>query len=76
MIIYLFCPKCLGRKECPDGQWLTGFKLKVEPYQGVFVDDTAANDLEMNCNWSDMTINGNGDHWGEWGNFVQCPHGT
>ncbi|XP_071522314.1 vitelline membrane outer layer protein 1-like [Panulirus ornatus] len=63
----------MGKRECPQGL-LTGLKMKSEEDQGIF-DDTAANDLEMQCDWSTYTMNGGGDHWGKWSSWVSCPEG-
>merc|ERR1711962_89342 len=59
-------------RTCSTG-FLTGLRMKSEPEQGIFVDDTAANDLEMACNWSSEIHNGGGDHWGEWSGWSYCP---
>ncbi|XP_071523173.1 vitelline membrane outer layer protein 1-like [Panulirus ornatus] len=63
-----------GKRECDEG-YLTGLRMKSEEDQGFFIDDTAANDLEMQCDWSTTTLNGGGDSWGRWSNWVSCPHG-
>ncbi|XP_069937753.1 vitelline membrane outer layer protein 1-like isoform X1 [Cherax quadricarinatus] len=62
-----------GKRECPEG-FLTGVMMKSEAKQGI-LDDTAANDLEMQCNWSDFTINGGGNPWGTWSSYTTCPQG-
>ncbi|CAL4217921.1 unnamed protein product, partial [Meganyctiphanes norvegica] len=61
-------------RTCSSG-FLTGLRLKSEPDQGMFSDDTAANDLEMQCNWSSEIHNGGGDHWGDWSSWAYCPQG-
>ncbi|XP_042237659.1 vitelline membrane outer layer protein 1-like isoform X2 [Homarus americanus] len=63
-----------GKRECFQG-FLTGLKMKSEEYQGIIEDDTAANDLEMQCNWSTETLNGGGNHWGYWSDYADCPDG-
>ncbi len=49
---------------CPSG-FLTGFRLKVESYQGDG-DDTAANNIEFRCD-SGVALVGDGTTWGTWG---------
>nr|XP_045611200.1 vitelline membrane outer layer protein 1-like [Procambarus clarkii] len=63
-----------GRQACPEGL-LTGLKMKSEAYQGILEDDTAANDLEMQCDWSTFTLSGGGNEWGDWSDFATCPDG-
>ncbi|KAK3854961.1 hypothetical protein Pcinc_038606 [Petrolisthes cinctipes] len=53
----------MGKRECPSGEVLTGLRMKSEEDQGNFVDDTAANDLDMQCLHSTFTLNGGGNHW-------------
>ncbi|XP_063606981.1 vitelline membrane outer layer protein 1-like [Penaeus indicus] len=62
-----------GKRECATG-YLTGLRMRSEEDQGFFIDDTAANDLDMQCNWSTDTLNGGGDHWGDWSSWESCPH--
>lgn len=70
----MLCCVCVGKRECPEGL-LTGLKMKSEEYQGIFIDDTAANDLEMQCNHSTITLNGGGNRWGYYSNWATCPEG-
>ncbi|KAK8401925.1 hypothetical protein O3P69_001200 [Scylla paramamosain] len=63
-----------GKRVCDEGL-LTGLKMKSEEYQGFFIDDTAANDLEMQCNHSTTTLNGGGNRWGHYSNWATCPVG-
>lgn len=63
-----------GKRECPTG-FLTGLKMKSEEDQGMLVDDTAANDLEMQCDFSTVTLNGGGNSWGYYSNWANCPEG-
>ncbi|KAK4291769.1 hypothetical protein Pmani_035424 [Petrolisthes manimaculis] len=65
----------MGKRECPSGQVLTGLRMKSEEDQGNFVDDTAANDLDMQCSHSTFTLNGGGNHWGYWSTWASCPEG-
>jgi hypothetical protein len=66
-----------GWRECPSGEYLYGYRIKVEPEQGDGVsdgeDDTAANDIEFGCRAhavsnkqrvSDFMNAGNGGAWG------------
>ncbi|CAL4109291.1 unnamed protein product [Meganyctiphanes norvegica] len=61
-------------KTCSDG-FLTGLRMKSEEPQGHLHDDTAANDLEMQCAWGSEIHNGEGDHWGRWSSWSYCPQG-
>lgn len=65
--------KWQGRKECANGL-LTGMRMRSEEAQGPG-DDTAANDLEMQCNHSSTTLNGGGNRWGHFSNWVTCEKG-
>jgi hypothetical protein len=63
-----------GTYVCPGNSYANGFQLRSEPNQGVFVDDTAANNLNLYC--SDGTIlSGDGDDWGSWTTPQHCPAG-
>ena len=51
----------------------------MEPHQGIFTDDTAANDLELKCSNSDGYESelsaDNGRKWGTWGKWSpSCPN--
>ena len=72
--LFLTVSRCTGRRACDKGL-LTGLKMKSEEDQGFFVDDTAANDLEMQCNHSTTTMTGGGNHWGYYSNWATCPEG-
>lgn len=63
-----------GWKECKDGL-LTGLRMKSEMSQGDG-DDTAANDLEMQCNNSNVILNGGGNRWGHYSSWAKCPMGS
>ncbi|XP_036395738.1 vitelline membrane outer layer protein 1 homolog [Megalops cyprinoides] len=54
---------------CPTGV-LTSFQLRVEPHQGIFGDDTAANNIKFRCS-SNPTLEGPGLDWGEYGHWSQ-----
>uniref|UniRef100_A0A3B4XC94 Vitelline membrane outer layer 1 homolog n=1 Tax=Seriola lalandi dorsalis TaxID=1841481 RepID=A0A3B4XC94_SERLL len=54
---------------CPSGV-LTSFQIRVEPYQGLFGDDTAVNNIKFRCS-SNPTLEGPGMTWGEYGSWSQ-----
>ncbi|CAL8247677.1 unnamed protein product [Lota lota] len=59
---------------CPRGV-LTSFQLRVEPHQGMFGDDTAANNIRFRCS-SHPVLEGPGMGWGEYGLWSPvCPQG-
>ncbi|XP_072515600.1 vitelline membrane outer layer protein 1 homolog [Salminus brasiliensis] len=59
---------------CPSGV-LTSFQLRVEPHQGMFGDDTAANNIKFRCS-SNPTLEGQGMSWGEYGYWsTECTEG-
>ena len=58
---------------CPDGTYLNGFQLKVQPPQGE-EDDTATNGIIMFCNGTELTSKHNDYiNFGNWSNPVMCP---
>ncbi|CAL4106261.1 unnamed protein product [Meganyctiphanes norvegica] len=64
-----------GKRECREG-YLTGLRLKSERNRGLYIDDTAANELEMQCNWSGKgKLKGGGTHWGKFSSWETCPKG-
>ncbi|KAK3515818.1 hypothetical protein QTP70_034070 [Hemibagrus guttatus] len=59
---------------CPSGT-LSSFQLRVEPHQGIFGDDTAANNIRFRCS-SNPTLEGRGMTWGEYGEWSSdCRNG-
>lgn len=59
---------------CPSGV-LSSFQLRVEPHQGLFGDDTAANNIKFRCS-SNPTLEGTGTEWGEYGYWSEvCADG-
>lgn len=50
---------------CPNGSYLNGFRLKVEPPQGDG-DDTATNGIIMICSDGTQLNNNHEGQWGEW----------
>ncbi|KAM4600348.1 vitelline membrane outer layer protein 1 homolog [Polymixia lowei] len=59
---------------CPRGV-LTSFQLRVEPHQGLFGDDTSANNIKFRCS-SNPTLEGTGTEWGEYGHWSkECSGG-
>jgi len=64
-----------GRRTCYRG-FLTAVRMRTERNRGIFMDDTAANDLEMECNWSPKgRLKGGGTYWGKWSSWEECPQG-
>ena len=69
-------------KLCPKECFLSGWKQRVEPPQGLG-DDTALNNVEYKCrrrnNWSvcptGNTMIGEGTEWGDWSRWKECPQG-
>ena len=69
-------------KLCPKGCYLSGWRQRVEEYQGA-KDDTALNNVEYRCklldDWSlcstGNSMIGEGLDWGEWGRWMECPKG-
>ncbi|KAM3842171.1 vitelline membrane outer layer protein 1 homolog, partial [Diretmus argenteus] len=59
---------------CPSGV-LSSFQLRVEPHQGLFADDTAANNIRFRCS-SNPTLEGSGPEWGDYGVWSEdCSEG-
>ncbi|XP_028835258.1 vitelline membrane outer layer protein 1 homolog [Denticeps clupeoides] len=59
---------------CPSGV-LKSFQLRVEPSQGMFGDDTSANNIKFRCS-SNPSLEGVGMEWGEYGHWSQeCTDG-
>ncbi|XP_060756953.1 vitelline membrane outer layer protein 1-like [Neoarius graeffei] len=57
---------------CPSGT-LTSFQLRVEPHQGIFGDDTSANNIRFRCS-SNPTLEGRGMSWGDYGAWSEVCH--
>jgi Vitelline membrane outer layer protein I (VOMI) len=60
-----------NQTACNRGDLLVGFRLRVEEEQGDG-DDTAANDMEVQCSGGAVLTPPNGGPWGEWGDFMYC----
>jgi len=61
---------------CPPQTFVTGFRLKVQPDQGLLLDDTSLNSIELICNGPGVdeptrVKSGEGAK-GTWGNFREC----
>ncbi|OXA40421.1 vitelline membrane outer layer protein 1 homolog [Folsomia candida] len=60
---------------CPNGTFVTGFRTKNQPDQGIFVDDTAMNAVELACKGPEGPAtyikSGEALH-GNWGSFYEC----
>ncbi|XP_034167298.2 vitelline membrane outer layer protein 1 homolog [Pangasianodon hypophthalmus] len=54
---------------------LRAFQLRVESYQGIFVDDTAANNIRFQCTGGQV-LEGSGMGWGTWGYWSSVCGGT
>ncbi|XP_048339025.1 vitelline membrane outer layer protein 1 homolog, partial [Sphaerodactylus townsendi] len=61
------------KEMCPEGTSATGFSIKVEPYQGLFKDDTALNGVRLHCTEGDHkgknqghTVESQSGIWGKW----------
>ncbi|XP_053627048.2 vitelline membrane outer layer protein 1 [Cherax quadricarinatus] len=61
-----------GKRECNKG-FFKAIRMRIENAQGRG-DDTAANDLEMQCQ-NGETYNGGGTGWGSWSDWRYCPSG-
>jgi len=65
-------------QRCPPNTFVTSFSQKVEPDQGLFVDDSAQNALELNCaplsNPTNVTasITSSMGPYGNWGSLYTC----
>lgn len=65
---------------CPDGQYVWGFRLKSEPYQGSG-DDSALNAVRLICKSGASGAvtyiqSDNEGAWGDWGNDHICRSGA
>jgi Vitelline membrane outer layer protein I (VOMI) len=60
---------------CPTTRFLVGFKLRSQAYQGIFTDDTAANDLQMLCSDDTLLTASGGAIAGTWGVMKNCSTG-
>ncbi|XP_062813376.1 vitelline membrane outer layer protein 1 homolog [Anolis carolinensis] len=68
--------------RCPKGTFATGFRTKMESYQGPTVDDSALNGIRLLCT---RGLSGDGQEayavesesgqWGEWSEAAWCPPG-
>jgi hypothetical protein len=64
------------RLNCPAGEALSSFRLRVEPYDSANSDNTAVNSIQFNCTDGSL-LNYNGNTAGIWGEFSadQCETG-
>ena len=59
---------------CPEGTFLNGFQLKVQPSQGKGNDDTATNDIRLFCNGTELrSTYFNSITFGNWSSIQMCP---
>ena len=56
---------------CPNNGFLTSFKLKVQPSQGIIRDDTAVNDVMFTCSDNSQVSTANGGSNGYWDESAQ-----
>ena len=60
--------------NCPKNTYLNGFQLKVQPSQGTEEDDTAANDIIMFCNGTQIKSQHYDDaNFGVWSSIIMRP---
>ncbi|XP_045187604.1 vitelline membrane outer layer protein 1-like [Mercenaria mercenaria] len=63
---------------CPPGSYAAGYDMKIEPYQGGWVDDTAMNGIKLYCETSEghltTTITSGVGPWGNWIGRASCNH--
>eukprot|EP01084_Bolivina_argentea_P025113 46724_1 len=60
---------------CPSGEFIKGFKSKVEAGQGNG-DDTALNSIKILCTDESEKETYNAGPWGDWGTMAQCGSGS
>ncbi|CAG7785485.1 unnamed protein product [Allacma fusca] len=60
--------------QCAGGSFAIGLELRSQEPQGIFWDDTAANNLRIHCNRGKI-LEGDGEELGEWSGAALCPHG-
>ncbi|KAG2425893.1 hypothetical protein HYH02_014894 [Chlamydomonas schloesseri] len=58
--------------SCPAGKYITAARIKIQPNQGLFTDDTAANGVEFRCSDNTVIKSGAGDY-GSWSAWAACP---
>uniref|UniRef100_A0A2P2IA81 Vitelline membrane outer layer protein 1 homolog n=1 Tax=Hirondellea gigas TaxID=1518452 RepID=A0A2P2IA81_9CRUS len=67
-----------GMRVC-SSEFLTGFRGKVLEYQGIFTDDVAVQDFEVECNFGEEIIGGIDVeakfNEGEWSTWAVCSLG-
>lgn len=64
------------RQNCPRGESLSSFRLRVQPFDSASSDNTAVNSIQFNCTDGSL-LNFNGNTAGNWGEFSadQCETG-
>lgn len=67
-------------EQCPNGTVVQGFQVKVEPYKGALVDDTAMNGVRFFCgpplSANTTSLTSSVGSWGNWGNIYSCGRGA
>ena len=63
-----------GMSYCPNGTFVKGFSLKVEPKTTLGIDETAVNDFRAVCgDYYTPLVSTNGQKFGSFGNTAYCP---
>lgn len=64
---------------CADNSWVGGMRLKIEPAQGEYEDDTALNGIQLYCVNMDWILSGHISSargpWGTYGSSKYCTQG-
>ncbi|CAG7785486.1 unnamed protein product [Allacma fusca] len=58
--------------ECAGGSYVVGLQLRSQESQGIFWDDSAANNIRLRCS-DGQILEGDGEEVGEWSAAVKCP---
>uniref|UniRef100_A0A6J0U633 Vitelline membrane outer layer protein 1 homolog n=1 Tax=Pogona vitticeps TaxID=103695 RepID=A0A6J0U633_9SAUR len=71
------------QEMCAPGTFVTGFSLKVEPYQGSLKDDTAVNGIRLFCTRGGREqrletnpVESQSGPWGRWSEPLWCSSGS
>ena len=63
-----------SHKYCDEGNFVTGAKFRSE--EDVFIDDTAGNDLNLECGDGTELHGESSTNWGDWSSMVSCYYGS
>jgi hypothetical protein len=73
--------------KCPEGSWANSLSTRVQPYQGIFRDDSGLNAVRMQCSTAAAAlqqqqqqqqqgvIESDPGNRGIWSSFASCPAG-